>query len=407
VHEGEKPHACPQCPKTFSQAGNRDVHVRAVHEGIKAHVCPQCDLSFSQASNLKKHVEAVHEGKKPHACPQCDRAFSHASSLKKHVEAVHEGKKPHVCPQCGHAFAQAGQLKCHVAVVHEGIKPFVCEKCMYPFAFAREFKRHVASCGLYTSSQRAAISSNGCYAFREREISKADRGAEQLVASAVGGDVPVLHRDANAEQKNDWNARVDAKVLQLAEAFGGGPLAAYIGSTHAEGLLIDPETRSIPADDPRLVKCLTRRVSTGSQHYTIRNEKGEWVFAAREYPPPGAGNPVPALIPIAVSFDPTSNTTVTEGRLVRQGHKGQGYLFLNPPNFNAGSGLKMAKYGSVLYLLPTTGNVKRAEVVELLGKLRETNNKAGHEKRATKRQQKQSSEDELSHSSTLEGDSQG
>jgi len=360
------------------------------------------------ASNLGMQVAAGLEGiKKRHVCPQCGKGYASAGHLKQHVESVHEGKKPHVCPQCGDAFAQAGQLNSHVVVVHEGAKPFVCEKCQHPFAAAYLLERHLPSCGRFTSSQRAAISSNGCYAFREREISEADRAAEQLVASAVGGEVPVLHRDASAEQKNDWNAQVDAKVLQMDEATEGGPLAVYIGSTHAEGLLIDllidPETRSFPADGACLVECLTRRGSDGALHYTSRTEKGEWVFAAREYPPPGAGHPVPALIPIAISFDPISNTAVAEGRLVKLGHKGQGHPFINPANFNAGDLRKMVKFGSVLYVLPTTGVVGRAEVDELLGKQRvETN-----ERRATKRQQKQSSEDELSHSSTLEGDSQG
>ena len=428
----KKRHACPQCPKTFSTAGNRDRHVRTVHEGIKAHACPQCPKTFTTARGRDVHVRAVHEGKKPHVCPHelCGVAFAAAHHLKSHVVAVHEGKKPHVCPheKCGVAFAHANSLKRHVEVVHKGIKEHACEKCHHRFARSVHLKRHLETCGRITSSQRAAISSNGSYAFRDREITEADRDAEQRAASAVGGEVPVLHRDASTEQKNAFNAQVDAIVQRVAGAIGDGPspmnstwpsgptpgptppymaVGAHLGSAGAEGLSIDPGTRSFPADDPRLVKCLTRRGSMGSPNYTSQNEKGEWVFAAREFPPPGAGYPVPAMIPIAVSFDPTSNTTVTEGRLVKLGHKGQGHLFLNPPNFNAGPGLKMAKFGSVLYLLPTTGNVGRAEVDELLGKLREQNNEASKEarkeKKATKRQQ--SSEDELSPSATLEGDS--
>jgi len=105
------------------------------------------------------------------------------------------------------------------------------------------------------------------------------------------------------------------------------------------------------------------------------------------------------MIPIAVSFDLTFETTVAEGRLVRLGREGKGPLFLNPPIFSGGYGLLMEKYGSFLYVLPTTGNVGRFEAEELFGKLRV----AACEKKA-ERKHKRSSQDELSQSLSMQGD---
>ena len=270
--------------------------------------------------------------------------------------------KTHKCPECGHLFGRASSLE-----------------------------THHAKCVLLTSSQRAAASSLGCYVFRARQIGEADRDAERRVASAVGGTVPVLRLGPSRDEKNKWRARVH-EIVQLVAAASSHAL--YIGSTNAEGLCVDPGVRFVQADDPRLVKCVTRRGSRNDLNYTSQNEDGGWVFAARQHPLGGARYPVPAMVPIAVSFDPTLNTTVVEGKLVRLGHEGKGPAFLNPPRWNAGYMLKMAEFGSVLYLVPSVVGWDEAD--EVLGKSRAANN----EKR--KRKQRQNSEDNLSQSSSSE-----
>jgi len=376
-------------------------HIASKH-GPKTFVCEfeTCDAAFGTVGQRNSHFPGIH-GPKTFTCPEagCDAAFGKRGELNTHIASKH-GPKTFFCrvETCDAAFGTLGELNLHVKQVQD--KKQVCPKCQHPCGTASNLKRHLAKCGRLTSRRQAAAFSNGCYAFCAREIGEADRYAEQLVASAVGATVPVLHRDFSTDEQNYWWGRVQA-IVRLVAAAIEDPMALYIGSTNAQGLIVDPETQSVPADDSRLVKGVTRRGSHGWNHYTSQTEDGRWVFAASEYPPPGEGFPVPAMIPIAVSFDPTLKTTVAEGRLVRLGREGKGLLVLNPPIFNGGNGLLMEKHGSVLYLLPTTGNVGRVEAEDLFGRQRVARN----EKRAA-RKHKKSSEDQPSQRSYLEdGDS--
>ena len=55
-----KPHACPRCAATFTQAGHLTRHVQTVHEKRRNHVCPHCAATFGRADTLTRHVRRKH-----------------------------------------------------------------------------------------------------------------------------------------------------------------------------------------------------------------------------------------------------------------------------------------------------------------------------------------------------------
>ena len=69
--------------------------------------------SFPKVREMNIHFEAVHEGKKPHKCPNCESKFSQKISLRRHVESIHERKRPYLCLTCDANFADKNTLKIH------------------------------------------------------------------------------------------------------------------------------------------------------------------------------------------------------------------------------------------------------------------------------------------------------
>lgn len=73
IHSGERPYACPKCPKRFNQQGNLSKHIKA-HDNAhlrwnrntkeKPFKCPHpdCDKSFTVKINLENHLYNFHRG---------------------------------------------------------------------------------------------------------------------------------------------------------------------------------------------------------------------------------------------------------------------------------------------------------------------------------------------------------
>ena len=109
----------------------------------KPFACRQCGKAFSQKSNLINHVR-VHSGEKPFACSQCGKAFSQKNNLIIHLR-THSGEKPFACSKCGKAFSQKAHLTDHLRT-HSGEKPFRCEKCLKFFSYISSRNVHMKRC---------------------------------------------------------------------------------------------------------------------------------------------------------------------------------------------------------------------------------------------------------------------
>ena len=139
THDGERPHACPQCKKGFTSNNYLKKHMM-IHTGEKPHSCLQCDKRFAGTSHLKRHM-MIHTGERPHSCPLCNKGFSNTSNLRRHM-LTHTGEKPQSCPQCHKGFISTNKLKHHM-MIHTGERPHSCRQCNKGFINTNNLKRHM------------------------------------------------------------------------------------------------------------------------------------------------------------------------------------------------------------------------------------------------------------------------
>ncbi|NXR52645.1 ZN180 protein, partial [Hippolais icterina] len=54
----------------------------------------------------------LRDGEKPHKCSKCGKSFSWTYCLTHH-QSTHTGEKPHECEGCGKSFSQSSHLILH------------------------------------------------------------------------------------------------------------------------------------------------------------------------------------------------------------------------------------------------------------------------------------------------------
>ena len=74
----------------------------------------------------KNHV-TIHNGERPHKCPSCGKSFIHLSHFKRHM-MIHNGEFPFKCTSCGKSFICSSELKRHM-MIHNGERPHKCTSC--------------------------------------------------------------------------------------------------------------------------------------------------------------------------------------------------------------------------------------------------------------------------------------
>eukprot|EP00092_Neocalanus_flemingeri_P015551 GFUD01016833.1.p1 GENE.GFUD01016833.1~~GFUD01016833.1.p1 ORF type:complete len:444 (+),score=79.68 GFUD01016833.1:295-1626(+) len=140
VH-GSKNLACPyeSCPKTFSQAGILNAHLKT-HSEEKVYSCDFCGLNYKDRGYYQKHLNVHHNGKKPYECEVCGKSYIQSSHLKDHM-TLHTGEKRFKCEECNKYFRLSKSYKEHLNS-HNGLKPYKCSTCSFTTSYRKNLNAH-------------------------------------------------------------------------------------------------------------------------------------------------------------------------------------------------------------------------------------------------------------------------
>ncbi|NWT32087.1 ZN721 protein, partial [Cardinalis cardinalis] len=95
LQDGEKPHKCLECGESFLLSSLLVEHLRSHMEQHLGSEGEKPTLDQGQSSELGLH-EQLQDGEKPHKCSECGKSFRKRANLVEHSR-VHTGEKPYRC----------------------------------------------------------------------------------------------------------------------------------------------------------------------------------------------------------------------------------------------------------------------------------------------------------------------
>ena len=111
MHQGERPHECTVCGKSFGQSGHLTCHMQAVH-GQRSHVRTMCDKTWTMKQHVKGHIKFVHEGETSRMWSLWENLRAETTPNSPH-KTVHQGEGEHVCKVCDKTFTRPNILARH------------------------------------------------------------------------------------------------------------------------------------------------------------------------------------------------------------------------------------------------------------------------------------------------------
>ncbi|XP_058464778.1 putative zinc finger protein 840 [Malaya genurostris] len=146
IHNNEKRHQCPFCPKAFVSASNYNSHVN-IHTRAKMYKCDLCEKQYPMLNGLKQHRK-THFKERVYLCPVCGKAYYQPTGLARHKRTHFEEPKIK-CSECDKLFLTNADLRKHFTK-HLDEKPFACDIC------GRAFRRK-DNLVTHTKTHRAMI----------------------------------------------------------------------------------------------------------------------------------------------------------------------------------------------------------------------------------------------------------
>ncbi|XP_055594186.1 zinc finger protein 235-like isoform X2 [Uranotaenia lowii] len=139
IHNNERRHQCPYCPKAFVSASNYNSHVN-IHTRAKMYKCDLCEKQYTMLNSLKQH-RITHFKERIYLCPVCGKAYYQPTGLARHKRSHFEEPKIK-CSKCDKMFLTNADLKKHFSK-HLEEKPFNCDICKRGFSRKDNLKTHM------------------------------------------------------------------------------------------------------------------------------------------------------------------------------------------------------------------------------------------------------------------------